>query len=67
MREILGVKSFQQALIPMGLKMICKVSGGIYTPGGIGGGGVPVSGYKPGGLLTEQTGHIPDILSRAYT
>jgi hypothetical protein len=51
----------------MGLKMICKVSGGIYTPGGIGGGGVPVSGYKPGGLLTEQTGHIPDILTRAYT
>ena len=67
MREILGVKNFREALIPMGLTMICKVSGGDLYPRGYRGGGVPVSGYKPGGLLTEQTGHIPDILTRAYT
>jgi predicted GNAT family acetyltransferase len=34
MRENLGAKSFQQALIPNELEIICKVSGGIYTPGG---------------------------------
>jgi hypothetical protein len=31
MREDLGTKSFQQALIPNGLKIICKVSREIYT------------------------------------
>jgi hypothetical protein len=32
MREKLGAKNFQQALIPNWLKIICKVSEGIYTP-----------------------------------
>ena len=32
MREHLASKSFQQALIPKGLKIICKVLKGIYTP-----------------------------------
>ena len=31
---------------------------------GLGGGGCFLGGYKPGGLLTEQTGHIPDRLDR---
>jgi hypothetical protein len=34
MRENLGSKSFQQALIPNGLEIICKDSGEIYTPRG---------------------------------
>jgi hypothetical protein len=32
MREILGVKSFQQALIQNGLKIICKVLKGNLHP-----------------------------------
>jgi hypothetical protein len=32
MREDLEAKSFQQALIPNGLKIICKVLREIYTP-----------------------------------
>ena len=43
MRENLAAKSFQQALIPKGLKIICNVSREIYTPLGEGGRG----GYKP--------------------
>jgi hypothetical protein len=39
MRENLGSKSFAQALIPNGLKIICKVEGEIYTPQGYRGGG----------------------------
>jgi len=38
MRENLGSKGFQQALIPNGLKIICKVHWRIYTPGGYTGG-----------------------------
>jgi len=53
MRDILGVKSFQQELISKGLKIICKVSGGIYSPGGYGGGGVCHFGVV-------RTGHMPD-------
>jgi hypothetical protein len=34
MRENLGARSFQQALIPGSLKIICKVEGKIYTPQG---------------------------------
>jgi len=34
MRENLGSKSFQQALIPNELEIICKVSEEIYTPQG---------------------------------
>jgi hypothetical protein len=34
-------KSFQQALISNELKIICKVLGGIYTPQGYRGVGVP--------------------------
>jgi hypothetical protein len=63
MRENLGAKSFSQELIPNGLEIICKASGKIYTPGGYRGVGVSLR-YKPGGLLTEQTGRIPDRLSR---
>jgi hypothetical protein len=63
MREDLGAKSFSQTLISNGLQIICKVSGKIYTPMGYRGGGVSLR-YKPGGLLTEQTGRIPDRLSR---
>jgi hypothetical protein len=33
---------FPQALIPKGLKIICKVFRKIYTPGGYMGGGVPL-------------------------
>jgi hypothetical protein len=32
MRENFGAESFQQALIPKGLKIICKVSREIYAP-----------------------------------
>jgi hypothetical protein len=45
---------FPQSLIPKGLKIICKVLRGIYTPwgyGGVGGGG-PFRWYEPG---TSQT------------
>ena len=38
MRENLRPKSFQQALIPNELQIICKVSDEIYTPGGYTGG-----------------------------
>jgi hypothetical protein len=41
MRENLGSKSFQQALIPNELEIICKVSEEIYTPQGYRGGRVP--------------------------
>jgi len=38
MRENYGSESFQQALIPNGLKIICKVLRDIYTPLGYTGG-----------------------------
>jgi hypothetical protein len=38
MRENVESKSFQQALIPKELQIICKVSKGIYTPQGYTGG-----------------------------
>jgi hypothetical protein len=41
MRENLRSKSFQQALIPNGLQIICKVLREIYTPRGYMG-GVPL-------------------------
>jgi hypothetical protein len=41
MRESLGAKSFQQKLIPNGLKIICKISRKIYTPWDRGWGGRP--------------------------
>ncbi len=63
MRENLGAKSFQQALISNGLEIICKVSEEIYTPVGYRGGGG--GGYGPGAFMTEQTGHISDRLSRS--
>jgi hypothetical protein len=34
MRENLGSRSFQQALISNKLKIICKICGEIYTPEG---------------------------------
>jgi hypothetical protein len=55
MRENLGLKGFQQALIPNGLKIICKVLREIYTPEGYRGEGVPER-YKPGGCPTYWTG-----------
>jgi len=57
MRENFGAISFSQALIPNELKIICKVYGDIYTPGG----------YRGGrGYLSVRTGDIPDILNRSH-
>jgi hypothetical protein len=56
MRENLGVKSFQQALIPYELKIIRKVLREIYTPQGVQGGvGYPFLGYRPFTSLTDLT------------
>jgi len=52
MWENLGPKSFQQALIPNELEILCKVLRGNVYPTGVGG------VHRPGGLLTEQTGRI---------
>jgi hypothetical protein len=48
MREDLGAKSFQQALIPKGLKIICKVLRGNLHPLVQGGG-------SAAGYLTERS------------
>jgi hypothetical protein len=53
MREKLGLKSFQQALIPNGLEIICKVLREIYTPLGYRG----VGGYLVG-INRADVGHI---------
>ncbi|MDR3748351.1 MAG: hypothetical protein P4M04_09400, partial [Acidobacteriota bacterium] len=57
MREDLEAKSFQQALIPNGLKIICKVFEGNLHPLLEGGGGRVLRGYKPGTCLTFLPGH----------
>jgi len=62
MRENLGVKSFQQALIQHELQIICKVLREIYTPcsrgEGVQTGGTDRSDVRhiePGALLTDST------------
>jgi hypothetical protein len=53
MRENFGAKRFQQALIPNGLKIICKVLKGNLHP-------VLSGGGSPGG----RTGQMSDTLKR---
>jgi hypothetical protein len=57
MRENFGAISFSQALIPNELKIICKVYGDIYTPGGYRGEGVPV------GINRLDVRHIEPVTS----
>ncbi|MGA3162067.1 MAG: hypothetical protein ABSC77_12695 [Terracidiphilus sp.] len=51
-----GMKNFPQALIPNGLKIICKFFGEIYTPQGYRGGG----GW--GGLPVDSEQELPEAV-----